>query len=152
MVLLKTDFSGKAFERGLKFVVFEAVAHLGVALAQAGDVLADVPAAQDAVGHQLGQTVKLLRPEAEAGHLARTHAQRAGGGEALLVGRGLVVDDDVVLLQAAGDFGAGAVADGDQNLVRLGVVVGGIAADLQPRGLQGPGKALGVADNGGLLS
>ena len=72
--------------------------------------------------------------------------KRAGGREALLVGRGLVVADDVVVLQPAGDLRAAAVADVDDHLVRLGVVDGRVAGDVQPGVVQSArAKALALA-------
>ena len=48
--------------------------------AELGHVGADLPAAEDAVGHQGCQLGKLLFAEAEAGHFADAHAQRAAEG------------------------------------------------------------------------
>ena len=131
--------------------VGEAVAHIGKALAQAGGFLPDVRIAQDAVGDQVRKVRKLLPAEAEAGHFVYAHAQRAGGSEALLVGRGLIVADDVVLLEPLRDLRASGVADADNDLMRLGVAHGRVARHVKPLGLQAGGEALRVLDHGPLV-
>ena len=119
--------------------------------AELGHVGADLLAAQDAVRHQGRQLGELLLAEAEAGHFADAHTQCAGGGEALLVRGGLIVDDDVVVLQTVGDLRALAVANGDDDLMGLGIVDGGVAHHVQTLGLQASGEGLGILDDGLLV-
>ena len=95
--VLQANLTGQLAECVVKFLTREAVAHLRVLRPQACHILRHVPVAQDAVSHQLGQLSKLLLTEAEPGHFGDTHTQCAGGGEALFVGSGLVVDNDIVL-------------------------------------------------------
>ena len=96
-------------------------------------------------------SAKSARAHAEARHLGDAQAQGAGGGEALLVGRRLVVADDVVVLEAAGDLGARAVADPHDDLVGLGVVDRRVARDVQPGVVQRHGERLGVARSPALV-
>ena len=56
-------------QRGQGLVILEAVVHLGVAAAQLDHLVAHLFAAQDAVGDEGGQSLKLLLAKAEAGHL-----------------------------------------------------------------------------------
>ena len=107
----------------------------------------DSPVPQDAVSHQFRQFGEVLLAKAKANHLADPHAQSAGGGEALLLGSGLIIDDNMVLLQSLSDFGTAAVAHGHDNLVGLRVINAGVAGHIQSLGLQALGKVLGAFDN-----
>ena len=133
----------------VEIAVGEAVLQFEEGLSQLDDGVGDVGVIDDHVVDQLRQLGELLGAEAPARHLGDAHPQGARGGEALLVGGGLVVADDVGGLEAPCDFGPAGVADAQDDLVRFGERDVRIAGDVQAGVFQRAGEGLGVGDDGG---
>ncbi len=96
------------------------------------------------VVRQLGEVGFL---HAEAGHLLDTGSQSAAGGEALIIGQRLEVDDDVVFLQPFRHLHTAGIADAQDNLMRLGIANGRVSLHPKSPLLQGVGKSFSIGQH-----
>src|SRR3990170_1782354 len=121
------------------------------ARAQGLHLIGHIDPIHDDLFHQRRQFGEVLLLHAEPRHLRDPQAQAPCGREALLAGNRLVVADDVVLFEPAGDLRALGVADMQYHLMRLREVDVWIAGYDQAALMQGPGERLGVGNDLGLV-
>jgi hypothetical protein len=103
------------------------------------------------LAHVSGQFVKVLLPYSETGHLLNSRSQTTGRRKAFIIGRPLVVNDDIVLFQPLCDLRSLSITDPNDNLVGLRISDSWISLYLQPMILQSTGESLGIGNHGLLV-
>ena len=99
----------------------------------------------DDIGQVSRQLVEILLLHPEARHFLDAHPDPARFQEGFVVGKSLVVSDDVVLLQTPGDDLPRAEGlDPDEHLVRFGEPVGRVSLDGDAFVFERPGERLRV--------